>query len=225
MNKEQLLDLYAHAIYRENSKFNITGLSTLEEIEQVLIEDSLKPLKDINVPRGTLMADIGSGGGIPGVVLAIYHDALDVHCMDSNGKRMDFVNSFVQNNGILNVHTSTVRVEEAGKSSEHREQYDIVVSRAMAQPYAVMELGGPLVKENGFLYIYRHEQYGDIPSAVVGHGELMGLEVAEESLRSGLSISQKGWLFVKRGSTPVKYPRRFSVIKREALRLDPSQNR
>ena len=109
-NKEEKLITYAGLIYETNKKFNLTGFKTIKDIIINLIIGSLDPLFSLNVPRGTLFADIGTGAGIPGVPLAIFNDNWRGVCIDSNRKKISFVKSVIKECGIDNLEAYNGRL-------------------------------------------------------------------------------------------------------------------
>ena len=152
--KLSVLAEYAVAIHKENNKHNLTGHKTLPEIIENLIIGSIEPLKNIEVPRGTLFADIGTGAGIPGIPLSVYFNDCRGILFDSNQKKIRFVNKTISDFGLVNVNGIDSRVEDACRCDEYREKFDIVFTRAMSDIYTVAELSAPLLKTGGVVFLY-----------------------------------------------------------------------
>lgn len=215
--QESKLLQYAHLLHDTNKKFNLTGMTTIDEILRNLIIGSIEPLKGLSVPRGTLFADIGSGAGIPGIPIGIFHPTMSGILVESNHKKAMFISSTIRDLDLANLSMYHGRIEEY-QAEGRREQFDIVFSRALGDPYYVIELGAPLIKMNGLLYIYSHIDPGGLPEHVRGHGADLGLSIAPADVRNTWGISDNGLLFLKTGNTGKKFPRKISIIKRDMIK-------
>ncbi len=219
---ESLLE-YGKLVFKNSKKFNITGLKTIEDINSKLIIDSLEPIKNINVPRGTSFADIGTGGGIPGIPISILFKEFSGLLLDSNSKRIDFVNNTIVNLKLNSITAKSVRLEEEGRSEENREQYDWVFSRAIGNPYVTIELGSPFLKVGGYLYVYSNIKDNELYPKVIEHAKDLGLSLQSKEDSKEIGISQ-GLLFKKESLLNNKYPRRFAVIKRDGSKFEWNTN-
>ncbi|MCL2154303.1 MAG: 16S rRNA (guanine(527)-N(7))-methyltransferase RsmG [Leptospirales bacterium] len=211
---QSLMIKYANEIFNENKKFNLTGHKTLLNIIENLFINSLLPVKNLDVPRGTLFADIGTGAGIPGIPLAIKYSESKGVLFDSNHKKIDFINRTSKRLGIPNVTAIVGRVEELGIEEDYRGSFDMVFTRAMSDIYTVTELGAPLLKIDGLLFLFSGDkkEFGDY---IVEHINNLGLSI--ENL-SPISYNAEMIIFRKIKETDTKYPRRISVINRMAKR-------
>ncbi len=209
---------FARMVVDHNRLVNLTGCKTVSEAEKVLVVDSIRPLSRSNVPRGTLMVDIGTGSGVPGVPILLAFGGINGILVDSNGKRTEFVKRVVDELEIPGCRVVTARVEDLGHDELYREKADLLVSRGFAHPYVAMEMGAPLVKKGGMMLVYARGKEGELPPEMLGHMRELGLDLAGDgdAARSGIG---EGLLWVKNEQTPPRYPRRFPVIKREASRI------
>jgi 16S rRNA (guanine527-N7)-methyltransferase len=220
MDTMDTLVKYAHMLYETNIKFNLTGLARIDDIIHNLIIGSIDPVIRLNVPRGTLFADIGSGAGIPGIPLGIVHHDMRGILIESNNKKSDFISSVIRELRLNNLSVYHGRIE-AYHAFENREQIDIVFSRALGDPYYVIELGAPILKHNGLLYIYSRLNHDELPAYVRQHIIDLGLSIVTDDIkREGMDDS--GLLFIKTGNTESRYPRKISIIKRDIMRLSRS---
>lgn len=219
-NKIDILLSYAELIYHENLKYNLTGHKTITEIIQNLISGSLKPVIELNVPRGTFFADLGSGSGIPGIPLAVKYPNVSGVLFDSNRKKTDFIEKAKNVLGINNITTVCMRVEEAGRTPEFRERFDLVVTRAMSDIYTIAELGSPLLKKNGYIYIYTNQTAEEIGPYLSDHINRLGLVLIKNmDVELNFPIRHREGIIIKKIHTTENiYPRRMAVIKRMAAK-------
>lgn len=215
---EELLIKYAILIYTTNKKYNLTGLKSLHDILLNLIIGSIEPFILMNVPRGTLFADIGTGAGIPGIPLAIYHKTWKGVLIDSNNKKSSFVNTAILELKQENLESRCVRIEDLARG-QMREAFDIVLSRALGDMFFVIEEGAPLVKQGGLLYIYSKLIPEDMPRLLTEHGSKLGLTLIDRRKYPTYGIKETGILFKKTHITDPKYPRKMAVIKREIKKI------
>jgi 16S rRNA (guanine527-N7)-methyltransferase len=116
------------------------------------VEESLALLAQAALPAGTRCADLGSGGGIPGLVIAIVRPDVSMTLVESDRRKVGFL---VHVCGLLDLANVTVvaqRAEEMARDPLHREAYDAAVSRAMAPPPLLWTLARPLLRPGGTLW-------------------------------------------------------------------------
>lgn len=209
---------YAEAIHTDNTMYNLTGHKTLPEIMENLVIKSLEPLKNMNVPRGTLFGDLGTGAGIPGVPLAIKYDRCEGILFDSNQKKVRFINNTCRELGINNVKAVDSRIEDACRNTDYRGMFDLIFTRAMSDIYTITELGAPLLKTGGMLYMYVHIDRIELNEYISAHIAELGLSETSPGLKqySNENRITEGLLLEKTGNTDDRYPRRIAVIKRMA---------
>ena len=135
--------------------------------------------------------------------------------IDSNSKKIRFINRVIKQLDITNTGTICGRLEDIVSDKNLRESFNWVFSRAMGTIPAVLELGIPLLSKNGNLFIYTKITVSDLNRKIIGLAEMFGaIPVALNNNHAGLI--EKGLLFKKIKSTDPKYPRNFSKIKRES---------
>ena len=94
----------------------------------------------------------------------------------------------------------------------------MVFSRALGDLLYVLELGAPLLKRNGMLYIYSHLNPDTMPSYARDHGIRLGLSIASDEDRAARGIDNSGLLMYKKSDTDGRYPRKISMIKRDIVK-------
>ncbi len=201
---------YSHLIYAENKKHNITGFRTVDEIISNLLLKSIDPLVRHNVPRGTLLFDLGSGSGSPGIPIALVLEESRMVLIESNRKKAEFIARVLSDLGMNNCTVLCSRGEDVARMMEYRERGDWVFSRAFGPLFTVIELGAPLLRTGGFLYVYGNDEYNTRMNRFFIHMKNLGLSL---ECREG-EVDEV--LFRKASKTDERYPRRYAVIKREA---------
>ncbi|NIK91323.1 16S rRNA (guanine(527)-N(7))-methyltransferase RsmG [Mangrovimonas sp. CR14] len=137
-----------------NLKINVVSRKDIDELYLRHVLHSLAIAKFIQFKDGTRIMDVGTGGGFPGIPLAIMFPNCQFHLVDSIAKKLKVVNEVVEGLGLANVKTTHTRVEEIN------ETYDFIVSRAVAaMPTFVRWIKGKVAKKslheikNGVIYL------------------------------------------------------------------------
>lgn len=162
----------------------------------------------------TMVIDIGSGGGVPGIPLAVVMPDVKFTLVDATGKKAEFLQGTANELDLRNVRVLNARAETLGQDHRtHREKYDVATARALGHLAVVAELCGPLVRPGGIVI------------AVKGAKAEQELEEAKDALgKIGLRHVQTietptGRLVIleKTTRTPRLYPRRDGEPSRVPL--------
>ena len=127
----ELLDRYRVALWRWNEQINLTRHTTFEKFVARDVLDSLELAKQL--PQGRRVLDLGSGGGVPGIIIAICRPDLRVTLCDSVGKKAKVLQSLVEELG-LSTEVFGVRVEEL----LDLRTFDVIVARAVAPMWKIL---------------------------------------------------------------------------------------
>ncbi len=209
VTEEQLAQFqkYMELVIANNEKVNLTAIKDPEEFHVKHFLDSVAIYNKEAYQKAKKIIDVGTGGGFPGVPLAILSPEKSFVLMDSLRKRMDIVREMCAECGIRNVETIHARAEDLGRDQKHREQYDLSVSRAVADLAVLTEYCLPFVKVGGFFVSYKSgdvvEECNNAKKAIrILGGDLADVCALElyEQRRTLLTIS-------KVVPTPKKYPR------------------
>ena len=146
---------HLESLYKDwNLKINVVSRKDIDELYMRHVLHSLGIAKIINFNDGSKILDVGTGGGFPGIPLAILFPECSFHLVDSIAKKIKVVDEVVEGLGLTNVKTTHSRVEDI------KEQYDFIVCRAVAaMPTFVHWVKGKITKEqnhdikNGILYL------------------------------------------------------------------------
>ena len=123
-----LLLKYQDALVLWNKAYNLTAIREPKEMLVKHLLDSLSILNDL--PAGRLL-DVGTGGGMPGMIIALCQPERDCVLLDSNGKKIRFLKQFIADLKLSNVIAVQTRVEDQGSIHELG-QFDVITSRAFA---------------------------------------------------------------------------------------------
>lgn len=214
--KAQLLSCLGQRMLEAGSLRGVTALKTPQAIKDELILDSLAGLDSLPAPGGRVI-DIGTGGGVPGLVLAVARPDLQFTLTDSASRKTAWVQECVQALGLDNVQVRTARLELLGREPETREQYDAVTAKALATLAVLLELALPLLKVGGTLIAYKGPAFdGEVSSAK----KALKLLHAQVVRRREYRLGDKSYLIaevVKNAATPNRYPRRDGVPQKTPL--------
>jgi 16S rRNA (guanine527-N7)-methyltransferase len=140
-----LLHRYLDLLLAANETMNLTRITERPAAELHHVADALTLLPFLPREAHTL-ADVGTGGGVPGIPLAIVRPDARVLLVESTKKKAAFLRSVVEHLALRNVTISDERAEDVGQSPQHRERYDVVVARAVATLVWLAEWCLPLAR-------------------------------------------------------------------------------
>lgn len=206
-------DNYIHEIISWNSKFNLTGLKTFDDIKVKLYDDSLNISKAVDPDKQIKVIDIGCGAGFPGIPLKIEHPDIKLTLVDSVGKKIKFVQHVIEKLELKDCIAIQARAEELGQDKNYREIFDVCVSRAVAGLNVLCELCLPFVKVGGlFISPKGPDVEAELASANSAISKLGG------KLKDKIKVDS-GWLVVieKVKLTPKEYPRNTGIPEKKPL--------
>ena len=208
------LDRYYQILKEENSKYNLTRIIEEEEVYLKHFYDSLTITKAVNIDNQSI-CDLGSGAGLPGLVLAICFPNAKLTLIEANGKKCHFLNIVKESLNLNNATIINTRVEDYSK--KNREVLHIVTARSVAPLKRLLEYGIPLVKVNGYFIAMKANTENEEINIVNYYNKL---DIKEES-RVIFNLPKENSIrtiikYLKLKETNPKYPRRYSeIIKKD----------
>lgn len=227
LTEEQKKSLYRYylMVIEKNKVMNLTAITEEAEFVQKHIIDSLaivnagEGVRDILQSGDIDVIDVGTGAGLPGIVMKIAWPKLRLVLFDSLQKRLRFLDEVVRALSLGEVKTLHGRAEDIGHDRRYREQFDLVVSRAVANLSTLAEYCLPLTKPYGLFIPYKSAEIVDELNAARYPIKLLGGELcAEESYQlPETEIARTILLIEKIKHTPYEFPRKAGVPAKDPL--------
>ena len=210
------LEKFVDMLLERNQVMNLTAITEPDQVARLHLLDSLS-LLPVEAFAGKAVIDVGTGAGFPGIPLAIVQQDADFTLLDSLGKRIRFLDEVREALGLGNVACVHGRAEEFAQA--HREQFDLAVSRAVANLAVLSELCLPLVKVGGaFLAMKSTGCEAETEGAQTAIRRLGGtLERVVDYTIPTTDVTHRVLVIRKTAPTAKKYPRPFAQIKKQTL--------
>ena len=210
------LERYAQLLVEKNKVMNLTAITEPDQIATLHFLDSaaLLTLADF---RNKTVADVGTGAGFPGVPVRIVEPSVRLTLLDSLNKRIEFLKEVCAELNLDDVACIHGRAEEF--AAGHRESYDIVTSRAVANLQLLSELCLPLVKPGGlFLAMKAVDSDAELDAARRAIDLLGGrVSAVRDYPIPGSEVRHRLVMIEKQRPSPAKYPRPFAKMKKAPL--------
>ena len=211
---------YYELLVEWNGFMNLTAITEYEEVLKKHFIDSLSLVKVCDLTKEMSMIDIGTGAGFPGVPLKIAFPNLKVTLLDSLHKRVQFLNTVIEKLALTNIDTVHGRAEDFARPGSLREQYDICVSRAVANLTTLSEYCIPFVKRGGVFVSYKSEKLLEEKQEAEEAISILGGNV-EKQVQFTLpnsDICRNLFVIKKVKDSPKKYPRKAGLPAKEPLK-------
>ncbi len=207
--------IYMELLLEWNEKVNLTAITAPADIILKHFVDSMTVLPYVN---GGTMIDVGTGAGFPGVPIKIMAPDIKLTLMDSLNKRVNFLNELVHKLGITSVECVHNRAEDAARE-RFRENYDVVVSRAVANLSSLAEYCLPFAKIGGkFISMKGPDAKDEITAAKKAVYELGGEITEHKTVKIPFSDMNHSLIIISKvRHTPDKYPRKAIKIAKNPI--------
>lgn len=216
--QEQFVKFY-ELLVEWNKVMNLTGITEYEEVNEKHFVDSLSLVQAIDINKVETVIDVGTGAGFPGIPLKITFPHLKIVLLDSLNKRINFLNTVIDALGLTEITTIHGRAEDYAKQTEYREQFDLCVSRAVANLSTLSEYCLPYVKTGGMFIPYKSGEIDDeVQQAKKAIHTLGGkLDEVIKFQLPGTEINRSFVKIHKIQNTAKRYPRKAGMPAKEPL--------
>ncbi len=222
---KQALGVYEDMLRRDSLLLNLTRITSPDAVRLRHFEDAMAGLEPLDaiLKDGSHIVDIGSGAGVPGLVLAVARPQWNVVSVEATSKKAEFQERVAKRLGLENFETLDERAEAVGRDAMWRENFDAALARAVAPLNVLAELCLPLLKTGGRLLCWKSRDIDEELQAGRAACEVLGASIKEPllySLRDTATDETLEFQIViieKHQPTDTRYPRRYNAISKRPL--------
>ena len=210
---------YYEMLVEWNKVMNLTGITEFEDVLLKHFIDSVAICQITDMSKVHTVMDVGTGAGFPGMPLKIVFPHLKITLLDSLNKRIQFLNAVIEKLELKDITTIHGRAEDYGRNPEYREQYDMCVSRAVANLSSLSEYCVPFITVGGRFISYKagevEEEVRQAEKAVrTLHCEPANID---KIILPDSDLSRSFIIIKKKGHLDKKYPRKAGMPTKNPL--------
>lgn len=221
LSDEQASQLYTYfeMLVEWNKVMNLTGITEFEEVLLKHFIDSAAISRITDMSKVSTVMDVGTGAGFPGMPLKIVFPHLKITLLDSLNKRIQFLNAVIEKLQLEGIETIHGRAEDFGRDAKYREQYDLCVSRAVANLSSLSEYCVPFIKVGGRFISYKAGEVEEEVTAAEKAIRTLHCEPAkiEKTELPDSDLTRSFVIIKKKGHLDKKYPRKAGMPTKNPL--------
>lgn len=213
------LYIYYEMLVEWNKVMNLTGITEFEDVLLKHFVDSAAIGNVMDMSKVHTVMDVGTGAGFPGMPLKIVFPHLKITLLDSLNKRIQFLNAVIEKLQLTEIETIHGRAEDFGRDVKYREQYDLCVSRAVANLSSLSEYCVPFIKVGGQFVSYKA---GEVEEEVIAAEKAVRTlhcepaKIAKTTLPNS-DLTRAFVMIKKKGHLDKKYPRKAGMPTKNPL--------
>lgn len=218
--QKKQFDTFYSMLVEWNKVMNLTGITEYEEVIEKHFVDSLSIVNIFDLSEINTVIDVGTGAGFPGIPIKIAFPHLKITLLDSLNKRINFLDSVIDELKLDGIYTIHGRAEDFAKKDDYRERYDLCVSRAVANLSTLSEYCLPYIRVGGMFISYKS---GDVDDEVLESKKAISilggkLDNVVKFQLPGTDINRSFIKIEKIKNTGKKYPRKAGLPSKEPLK-------
>lgn len=221
LSKEKLNKflIFYEMLIETNKVINLTSITKFEDVIEKHFLDSLSIVRVVELDHYKKILDLGTGAGFPGIPIKIAFPELEIVLMDSLNKRVLFLKDVISELDLSNIIVVHGRAEEMARKPEYREQFDLCVSRAVANLSSLSEYCIPFVKQDGLFVSYKSGEIDDEVHMAKKAVHLLGgeIEQIEKFVLTGTDLSRSFIKVRKKHPTSKIYPRKAGTPSKNPI--------
>ena len=209
--------IYYEMLVEKNKVMNLTGITEWNEVLEKHFLDSISLIRAVDLSQNISVLDIGTGAGFPGIPLKIAFPNLQITLADSLNKRVLFLQEVIDALKLEGIEAIHGRAEDLARDKKYREQYNLVVSRAVANLSTLSEYCLPFVKIGGQFVSYKSGEIEEEVTASKSAVFLLGGKI-KDTVKFELGESGRSFVLIdKTKGTPKTYPRKAGTPSKKPL--------